>query len=232
MQEIIQNSPNMETTRIYLRGVDLVGLLNSYFKGEFANMTTPIKINTDFNETKPQSIITVNQNNHQKSYRLDFGSGQYSACLGHKVYDTKGNYGPLDPDYLDNYNCMYCLRSFEELENISEVMGIPIRRTTVKDTIHYHMIDIFCCIRCMYAEYKRRHTNQLYSQSMPLISEIYTKMTGKDPSSLRPSSDPRLLQIMNGPMTWDEYHENDEIYPEVPGNVFFVPVIEYLGQMS
>jgi len=230
MQRISEQQPELQLNRVYLRGVDLFLLLQTYLEGKFADLRTPIQPSVKTGQS--QSVVEITTNNYSKSYRLCLGSGQYFACLGYKVYDTKGHYGPLDPEYLDNYNCMYCLKPFEDLENKSEIMGIPIRRTLVKEVVHYHMVDIFCCMRCMYAEYKRRQGNQLYSQSMQLISEIYQKYSGKDPSMLQPSSDPRLLQIFNGPMTWDQYHENDEIYQEIPGNVFFVPTLEYLGQSS
>lgn len=236
MQSIEQAHTKVLMSRIYLRGVDFMNLVERYLNSEFVNLNTPLKVNTRAVQHTQQDLVTVTHDTQHKPYMLDVGAGQSFICLGYKVYDNHGNYGQMDPEMIDEYNCMYCLMPFENLEDKSEVMGIPVKREVHIDSNGkkkhcYHMIDIFCCMRCMYREYKNRTNNKLYAQSECLISEIFTKFTGKDPSHLRAATDHRALEIFNGLMSWEEYHADTTIY-ERPGNVYFVPVIEYLGSMS
>ena len=218
-------------SKIYLRGVDFLDLFERYLKSEFVNLSEPLKVDSSLIEHSKQDILTVHNDTTHKPYMLDIGAGQSFICLGYKLYENNGKYGHLDPEMIDEYNCMYCLMPLENLEDTSEIMGIPVKREIHGDNYCYHMIDIFCSMRCMYREYKNRRSNKLYSQSELLISEIYTKYSGNDASKLKAASDHRLLEIFNGVMTWEEYHADTQIY-ERPGNVYFVPVIEYLGSMS
>jgi hypothetical protein len=205
-------------------------LFELYCRSEFIHLQTPLKVDNSAAQHTNQDLITLKENTAHKPYILDIGTGQNFICLGYKVYDN-GKYGPLDPQQLNDYNCMYCLIPFDDLSSQSEVMGIPIKRETRGKQCIYHMVDIFCCIRCMYAEYKRRIANKLYSQSESLISEIFIKYTGKSPSELKAASDYRVLEIFNGPMTWEDYHSDSAVYQR-PENVFYIPVGVYLPNTS
>jgi hypothetical protein len=165
------------------------------------------------------------------TYQLDLGAGQTFACVGYKVHTKDGNYGVINSETIGKYRCMYCLKKMGQ----NYPLGIPVKRQmrineNGVENFYYHMIDVFCRFECAYAELKRRQGNQLYNHSLVYLSEIYNLFTKKDISTLKPSSDYRLLKIFNGPMSWDEFHKNTSIYTSRPGNVFFVPVIEYLEQ--
>lgn len=220
----------MSEHRVYLRGVDLGALAEKYQRGEYITLTTPLAVDVSEINQQPQTIVTVKENTNNMSYQLDMGNGQTFACIGYKVVDKDGAYAVLDPNR--EYNCMYCLRRVKR-----NPLGIPIRReekTSLEGTVklYFHMVDIFCTFNCWKIEIKKRLHNAMYSQSMAYAGEIYTKCTGKDFAELKPASDQRLLKIFNGPMTWKEFHTNTITYAEKPGNMYFLPVVEYLEQTS
>lgn len=221
----------MSESRVYLRGVDLISLVDRYLKGEFVTLVTPLSVEVSNLNQNTQSIMTIKEKVHDSGYQLDMGTGQHFACIGYKVTDKDGTYGIFDTD--KEYNCMYCLRKHKP----EPFYGIPIKREEKispngSSKIYFHMVDIFCTFRCRKAETKRRIHNTIYSYSMTYLSEIYNKCTGKDFSNLKPASDQRLLKIFNGPMSWKEFHSDSVTYTETPGNMYFLPVIELLEQNS
>lgn len=221
----------MSDTRVYLRGVDLISLVDKYLKGEFTTLANPLSIDTSDINQNPQSIVTVKQNVNDINYKIDMGTGQTFACIGYKVTNIDGTYGPVDLN--KEYYCMYCLRKHK----LEPFYNIPIRRDEKispdgSSKIYFHGIDIFCSFRCRKAEIKRRLNNPIYSQSMAYLSEIYNKCTGQDFADLKPASDQRFLKSFNGPMSIKEFHETTITYSEKPGNMYFLPVIELLEQTS
>lgn len=217
---------DQSSTRVYLRGVDLVKLVERYLQGEFINLVTPLTIKTK-QLLDDRSIVNVRDDTKAKSYQFELSSGEVITCIGYKVYDADGRYGVCDPTLIQKSRCMFCLK---KIGQSPEAMGIPIRREARGEKIYYHMIDIFCRMRCVRAELRRRRGNPLYAHSEAYLAEIFTKWTGLDYSELKPSSDPRRLKILNGPMNWEEYHADSATFSERPGNIYFVPVIEYLDQ--
>lgn len=224
----IQSEQQNNNSRVYLRGVDIFGIVEKYINGEYRNLKEQTKVELREFENNREDIITI-KDNINNSYQIDM-CGQKFACIGYKVFSKDGKYGVIDP--CIEYNCMYCLRKIKD-----RPLGIPIKREERRGEdgnikIYYHMIDIFCTFNCWKAEIKKRLQNVLYSQSMVYASEIYNKCTGKDFSNLSPASDQRLLKIFNGPMTWKEFHSDTFTYNEKPGNIYFLPIIEYLEQTS
>ena len=210
----------MSELTIYLRGVDLADLAQRYFSGEFSDVKEPIPLNK-ISSVQPLKEVRSTVSG-VKSYEVEI-AGHTVACFGYKVYDNTGIYANYVPE--KGYNCMQCLRKIA-----GSPMGIPIRREDIGGKIHYHMIDIFCCFGCIREEISRRRYNTLYSNSMAYLGEIYQRVTGKDISELKPLSDRRFLKIFNGPKTWSEYHSDTVFYPGRPGNILFLPVLEYLEQ--
>ena len=218
----------MSESRVYLRGVDLNALAEKYLRDEFINLTTPLEMELSSIKQSPQSIVTVKENINNMSYQFDLGNGRTFVCIGYKVLDKTGAYSLLDPS--KEYNCMYCLGKIKR-----NPLGIPIHREERKThcgsvKIFFHMIDIFCRFKCLKGELKKRN-GAIYSQSMTYAAEIYNKCTGKDFSEVN-VSDQRLLKIFNGPMTWEEFHSDNTTYEEKPGNMYFLPVVEFLEQTS
>jgi len=217
----------MSESRVYLRGVDLSSIVEKYLAGEFANLIDQLPIT--ISNHKPQSTVAIKRNVTDMSYQFDLGTGQNFACLGYKVVDKDGSYATFDPN--GKHNCMYCIR-----EITGKPIGIPIYREERFiggiNKIYFHMVDIFCNFNCWKAEIKRRKNNVLYSSSTVYAAEIYNKCTGKDYSHLLPASDQRYLKILNGPMSWDEFHLNSAIYSEKPTNMYFLPIIEFSEQSS
>lgn len=209
-------------------------LVERYLLGEFSqlNEAIPVLLNeSELTAEKDQKLMTVNGETPNPTYQLDLGAGQTFACIGYKVHTKDGRYGVIDPQVVSNYRCMYCLKKMGS----SLPLGIPLRRQLKPtkdgvDNYYYHMIDVFCRFECVYAEIKRRQSNQLYAHSLVYLGEIYHLFTKKDISELTPASDYRLLKMFNGPLSWEEFHRNSTVYSSRPGNVFFVPVIEYLEQ--
>jgi len=210
---------------VYLRGVDLPILTERYLKNEFVELITPLPVDVSLLNEQPSNIVTVNDKTTKISHEFDPGCGRTFVCVGYKVYDKDGKYAVLDPN--QEYWCMYCLRKITQ-----NPMGIPIRREQHEEKIFYHMIDIVCSFECMLAETMERNSNCLYAHSIAYISELFTLCTGKDASELRAASDRRFLKRLNGPMTWEEFHAHTTKYIRKPGNVYFIPVIEYLEQDS
>lgn len=219
----------MSESRVYLRGVNLISLVDKYLKGDFVTLINPLSVEVSDINQKPQSIVTIKESTNDVNYQLDMGTGQTFAYIGYKVTDKDGNYGPVDP--TKEYNCMYCLRKHK----LEPFYGIPIRREEKfspdgSSKIYFHGVDIFCSFRCRKAELKKRLNNTIYSQSMAYMSEIYNKCSGKDLSDLKAASDQRYLKNFNGPMSHKEFHSSTVTYTEKPGNMFFLPVIELLEQ--
>lgn len=219
-EEFLFGRKEMSDNRVYLRGVDLVSLVVEYLNGKFANLNSATPVNLIDVKTR-EDIVLSKENVKDSSYQLDLGSGINFLCIGYKIYDNNGNYGPLDAN--KEYNCMYCLKQIK-----SNPIGIPIRREERNNKLYFHMIDVFCWFRCAAAELKKRESNTIYSNSRVYLSEIYNKCTGKDISTLKEAPDQRYLQIFNGHMTLEEFHSNTNTYSEKPSNMYFVPVLEYL----
>lgn len=220
----------MSETRVYLRGVDLAALTEKYISGSFAHVIEPLTIEPKKScRSAARTILKVREEIKKKSYQVDIGPGESFYCLGYKIHDKEGNYSLIDSPPTKSYRCMFCLR---KIEDFNTCLGIPIKREKIDGKLFYHMIDIFCKMGCVYAEIKRRIGNPVFSQSMSLLSEIYMTSTGEDFSKLKPSSDPRLLKIMNGPMTWDEYHSDSNVMTPDFSKLYFLPVLEYLEQVG
>lgn len=203
--------------RIYLRGLDLEELVRNYLTNSYSSVKELQKV--EIKEAQPEKEV-IKEVSSLKSYQIDFG-GQTLACIGYKVYDSKGYYSNFIPS--TGYRCMQCLQKVS-----SQPIGIPIARDENHKAVHYHMIDIFCSFRCVYTELIRRQHNTIYSSSMSYLSEIYEKVTGESIITLKPLSDRRLLKHFNGPITWKEYHSDTKYYPERPGTLVYLPAIEYL----
>lgn len=222
---------------VYFRGLDLIEIVNLYLNDKFATLSTPLPVDLSILNNKEPNILAIREKfNRLNSYEIEVGAGQSFACIGYKIYETDGKYGPYKAN--GNYNCMYCLRQVK-----TKPMGIPILREEHDGKIYFHMIDVFCTFNCIFSELHLRHTNVLYSNSFGFLSEIFNKCTGKDITELHPCSDRRLLTVWNGPMSYEEYHkasiplgkhEGDIgkhlIYSEKPGNVYFVSTVEYIQQ--
>lgn len=218
----------MTETRVYLRGVDLFALTERYLAKEFEQLTTPLTVEPKRSSATPkQTLLTVKEEIKRKSYQFEISPGQLSYCLGYRVYSPSGDYSVVEPEKIKGSRCMYCLR---KIETQRQALGIPIKRTEINGSLFYHMVDIFCRIECAYGELRRRGSTPLYSQSIQMIAELYTTSTGKSFSELKPSSDPRLLKIFNGPMTWEEYHTDHNVVPSQLNNIYYIPTIEYIEQ--
>lgn len=213
----------MGETRVYLRVVDLSALTDRYLNGEFTNLNRLIEVD-------PTPVVSMKPILQQKivhrDHHLDVGAGQLFSCLGYKVHDNNGNYTCVPGLYeTSEYNCMYCLTRINQ-----KSLGIPLHRTEENGKIFYHCIDIFCSFECTYAEILSRRNNTLYVDSLVYLAEIYHLMTGKDITGLKPASDKRMLKIFNGKLSPEEFHSDTVKFPTRPGNVFFLPVMEYLEQ--
>lgn len=216
-------------SQVYLRGVDLNTLIDNYLNDKYIELISPLAVDLSILDEKVQNIVSIKEKNKIYSYECDFGFGQTYAFICYKVYDKDSRYAPADPQ--KKYRCMYCLKKIDK-----NPLGLPILRQEIivnnEVCITFHMIDIFCTINCCLAEYPARRNNQLYAHTMEYLGEICLKCTGKDIGEFKASSDKRLLKIYNGPMTWDEFHANNITYSEKPGNIFFLPVMEYLERVS
>jgi|SRR5579875_364748 len=203
---------------VYFKGIDFIDLVKKYLNGDFKEITSPLPVDIELINEKPKSIITMKQ---KSSFEYNFGIGTNFALIGYKAYGKDGKYAEINPNKV--YNCMYCLRPIKE-----NPIGIPIHKEEKGEKKIYHMIDIFCSFECCYAEYINRLHNTIYAYSYIYLCEIFSLVTGKNSSELKPAKDKRLLQIFNGDVTWEEYHNNTTQYREKVGNLYFLPVTEYI----
>jgi hypothetical protein len=218
----------MSESRVYLRGVDLSSIVEKYLASEFITLIDPLPV--IISNHRPQTNVAIKRNVNDMTYQFDLGTGQNFACLGYKVVDKDGSYATYDPN--GKHNCMYCIREIPD-----KPIGIPIiREERISpvgiNKIYFHMVDIFCNFNCWKAEIRKRKNNVMYSSSTVYAAEIYNKCTGKDYADLLPASDQRYLKILNGPMSWDEFHLNSAVYSEKPTNMYFLPIIEFSEQSS
>lgn len=191
-------------SRVYLRGVNLEKVVEGYRAGSYQ-------------DAERQAVDVGDHASVVKTAKAPPGAtmvcnSQSMLSLGKKTYDDD-----------QAYNCMHCLRPVGD-----DCVGIPIYRERAPEDDVYHMVDIFCGLRCAYAAVKRR-TDSIYSQSAALLMYLW-RLSG-DTGTLTPSPDPRLLKVFNGPLSWDEYHALDGEHPTVPGGVRFAAGEELLQRV-
>jgi hypothetical protein len=192
----------MAGTRVYLRGIDLAKLAQNYLEGKYEKMSFD-----NFGKTLEQtseSFSKFDQLIAQKDVSdieccYSALTGKKYICIGQKLAEN-GNYVRIPPN-TNTFYCMNCVREFTGF-----YWGIPIKKKVFGNQQIYFTIDIFCRPECTLREIRQRKQNKIYNQSEHLFSEMYEARTGEKFSSLKPASDPRLLQIKNGPLTWDQYH--------------------------
>ena len=217
----------MSGTRVYLRGVDLAKLAQNYREGKYENMafdnfgSSTLNTSENFsNLSKLDQLIALKDVSDVESCYSALTGKKY-ICLGQKV-DENGQYVRI-PANMTTFRCMNCIREFSGF-----YWGIPIRKKVVGDQQFYFTIDIFCHPACTLRKIRQRKNNKLYEQSEHLFSEIFEGRTGESFLSLNPVSDSRLLQIKNGPMTWEQYHRLSKTYTEKPSNIICYPILEFL----
>lgn len=215
---------------IYFRGCSLSDLISEYLSGKYKELTVGIPV---IKETSVNSkpIISAKIPQNVRNYEFTNPSGKSFVYVGYRIQEN-GRYGEIR--FSEPANCMNCLGKV----NPEFAIGIPIAKEEslmIKQQYGfesiYHMIDIFCHIRCAYAELRKRisYQNSIYTNSIIYLSEIYEKTTGLSFSSLKPALDNRLLKIFNGPMNEEEYHK-DTKYISKSENLLFIPVIQSIEE--
>jgi len=198
---------------IYLRAIDIVQLTNEYLNGNYTTLDyTSRRI-----ESKPVPVITK--------------SSGIRSFIPVGYYLRPGNsFGKIEHNQAAR--CMYCL-----METTSETaVGIPLAKESglhIEETYQvkamYHCLDIFCSYNCLLAELRRRLLTResIYLNSITYLAEIYEMSTGKSFSSLKPSSDQRVLKVFNGWMDYPEYHQNTS-FAAKPANIHFLTVTQQI----
>ena len=80
-----------------------------------------------------------------------------------------------------------------------------------KQVVFFHCIDTFCSFNCMYAVLEARRGNRMYASSYEYVKEMFVLCTGLDIKKLRPANDDRFVWIKNGPMSWEEFHQEGSV---------------------
>lgn len=212
------------THNIYFRGLDLSAITERYLSGGYQKQTKSLFVKKAVNTNTTKTVLITKQENEPKRNVFTYTDGKSYIRLGFMVYDLNGSYKPIDPN--QRYNCMYCIREVDPLHKA----GLPIRKIVENGVSYFHEIDIFCCWNCAYAEYRARSSNSLYTHTLTFLKELFVLTTGKTESELQPASDKRCLQIFNGPLTWEEFHAQSINFSTKPENVFYLPIIYYIGQ--
>ena len=204
--------------RLYFRGVDVEDITHKYLNGEYANLVSQGTVVI----TKPEEpVVSASQPAIRAQFEYYLTPTCKVAFIGYKPYESDGRYVITNPN--KKYNCMYCLRKIED-----KPLGIPIHREATVNKLYFHLIDVFCCFECTYAEYMSRRSNTIYSNSFGYLSEMYELITKKSRSTLHPASDRRLLEIFNGAVPWEEFHMLTTTYSTKPPYIYSLPVSESL----
>lgn len=214
---------------IYFRGIDLGAIVEKYRKGDYSNVKTSL-FTKNISIKVSNSVVKQNDDTiKNKSFLGKISEGIEYICLGNIIYDSEGHYKPATLDRA--YNCMYCIKPIAKTENMC---GLPIKRTydETQKCIIFHMIDVFCCWDCAYAEYAERHHNSLYDNTLVYMKEIFTLSTGKPCTELRKATDRRCLQIFNGPLSYEDFHQKTIRFTKKPINVYFFPTAYSITQDS
>ena len=207
-------------TRVYLRGVNLLSILEKYYNETFEHLEVPLYM-VPVNTKEKASVVTIQEEKPDtKNFEYSPGSGSF-LCLGHRVAEMNGNFGYIDPS--KPYRCLNCCQ-----KKTGDYWGIPVKRERRDGIYCYHTIDTFCTPECMYRVLWQRLSNPLYAYSEMYAKEMYSIWTGKDASTLQMVRDPRFLKFFMGPMSWENYHKNTTPYIEKPSSLFFFPIIEYI----
>ena len=100
-----------------------------------------------------------------------------------------------------------------------------------KEVVFFHCIDTFCSFNCMYAVLEARRGNRMYASSYEYVKEMFVLCTGLDIKKLRPANDDRFVWIKNGPMSWEEFHQEGSVtFSAKPALVEFLPALLSIEQ--
>ncbi len=215
----------MATTSFYLRGIDLVGLVEKYLQGQFTQLTNVSSLTPSSSLVSERHIVSIKSNTGVRNHETTNESGRSFIHVGYRIKEG-GKYGEIGPG--EPARCMYCLINVEFGVGIpiAKEKGSHLRAAYGIDTI-YRCIDIFCGFPCLLAELRKRlsYRKEIYEYSMTYLSEMYELTTGEPFINLKPSPDQRLLKIFNGDLDYPEFH-SDLKYSAKPENLFYLPVIQ------
>lgn len=212
------------TSRIYFRGVDLVGLTNQYLNNEFVDVDQPIPVDLDVLKEESHQIVNIHTPTITPSCEISKG-GNRMICLGHLISEN-GTYQRLDPS-KEFFWCMNCHRKITVTKDVL-IWSIPIKREGHDGVYTYHGLDVFCTPECTYRKYHERKHNTIYQNSEIYLKEMFQIATGHPGTELRPASDPRMLKCMNGPVDWATYHKMSSVYTEKPTDFIIYPALEFI----
>jgi len=215
------------TTKIHFRGVDLIELSKNYTEGKYKHITAGIPV---INKQSFSNVIKKKNVDENKiktivnEFKKEFGVLNYMP-------DSDGDYTQynFDSNHDKNYNCMYCLYTFNK-GIIKQPLGIPVAKTFEGNKIIYHCIDIFCCFECLYAETQIRckYNLNIYSHSLVLLASMYNDLTNLEFIDLKPAMDKRFLLIYNGYLTHEEFHKNSGRFTTKPEYILLIPATELI----
>lgn len=130
-----------------------------------------------------------------------------------------------DPE-SETLRCMYTLEFIRD----SFPVGIPVIKNKKLDSNKneinvYHCIDVFSSFEAAYSELLHRlklGNNNIYKNSEQYLKEIFNEYyPGKQ---LKTLPNKYLLEIFNGPFSYDQFNENASKMENAKENFVFVPL--------
>jgi hypothetical protein len=206
--------------KITVRGVSLENISNKYRESYFQKLSYPGS-KTQTANVISNAITTTIDNAIQMTEKVHPYTRSSLTTISY-MYSFKKVYVEHQP--APPFNCMSCIISCNHAP-----VGIPVAKTYLEDNRPcYHVIDMFCSFQCAYLELRQRQHLPIYSNSVVLLFDMWSKGTGLPHEELKPAPDKLLLKIFNGPLTHEEYHGMIGSYCTKPSNYVLIPVQQFL----
>lgn len=210
MQTIIRVSPTLCLRRIAPQQV-----YERYRLGGFSDVVLPQeKIHVRIPSFTASAVVTGDSLRDQVlSYRDKHNSVQTLVTTDHARYEAFINGTPCPGG-----TCRYCGYTFTH-----EPVGIPIKYTKDGDKHIYHVDGCYCGLSCAYSKLReemskhRRYRNPAYNQSEPLLKRLHAAFYPGE--ELCEAKDPQLADVNKGPLTREEYMQDNYSYVPLPSVV-------------
>lgn len=212
-----------------LRRIDPDVMFKKYRAGEFVSLKIPNnKINVSLAFTNTSNRIGKDHNSRMFRFNDKTNVGQIVATTNHGAYQ----YGKdLNENKTPTNRILRCRWTGREIKDRVPI-GIPISMEKNLQTgeIVFHVDDTYSNFGCALAGLKRFHfchriyRDPLYMNAEQLLHCMYYAMyPDKKGTRIVEAKDPRLLEINGGPLTDEEYDDENYEYVQMP-NVAVLPL--------
>lgn len=197
---------------LFLKGIDYTQLNQDYKSGTVRHISIPKnKLKLKSNNTISGTLPSINKDDN--TFIIEVNCQEKRVCVTSNCDESK-NY--TEGEIKKGGFCHYCLQKID-----SDYCGIPLDRLNKQEQEILSTEFKNCSLSCALAEYYRRNPEDWrkcdykYDKSENLLRQIHDRLyPGK---ILYPSPDYKLLQIFDGSLTYEQFHNKSSAYTPIPG---------------